>query len=589
MHRTKLKLFGAIWTLLLGLSLIGPSPAQEGKGPDGKTQESKASRTTQLVLPLNATQRVQLSNPKKKIKRVDNPRSEIARVVQDVEPTGVLVTGLQAGSVRIVLTSEDDVVEELVVTVQQFDVEYLRQLYRQVVPTAAINPIPSANNTLILAGTVARAEDVDMVLNLTRSVVGERVLSMLRVGGVMQVQLEVAVAQVARSEARRMAFEFLNFGQRHVASSALGALAIPVGGISGTFPGSPTLVNTVSTVNGGPINAFFAIFDPRQDFFGFLQLLRDENLVKLQTFPKVVAMSGRQVSFLSGGEQAVPVPGGLGQVGVQFEEFGTRLNALPIVMGNGKIHLELEPEVSALNAAFGVNIAGTNVPGRSTQRMRTTVELESGQTLCLAGLIQNNITGNTRKVPILGDLPFIGAAFSQKFFNEEEIELVILVTPRLVDPMACDQLPRLPGQETRSPDDFELFLEGILEAPRGQREVFPNQKYRAAFQNSPTASMFPCGVQSGCYGHGHGRCAVNGTCTTGTPAALPIAGTRPQASQVLPPSAFGSKPVQQPNRSAEVEASATPIQAVLPPAELPAGVEAPATPPAAPDNLGGER
>src|SRR5262249_30227168 len=160
----------------------------------------------------------------------------------------------------------------------------------------------------------------------------------------------------------------------------------------------------------------------------------------------------------------------------------------PIVMGNGKIHLELEPEISALNDAFGTNIQGTVVPGRTTQRVRTTVEMESGQTLALAGLIQKSSTANSRKGPILGDLPFVGAAFSNKCHREEEIELVILVTPRLVDPMACDQLPKyLPGQETRSPDDFELFLEGILEAPRGPRDICPGQRYVPAFKNSPTA------------------------------------------------------------------------------------------------------
>src|SRR5262249_54128448 len=147
---------------------------------------------------------------------------------------------------------------------------------------------------------------------------------------------------------------------------------------------------------------------------------------------------------------------------------------------------------SSLNAAFGTSIGGTIVPGRSLQTLRTTVELEPNQTLCLAGLIQNNVTGNTRKVPILGDLPFVGAAFSQKFYNEEEVELVILVTPRLVDALSCDQICKLPGQEPRPPDDFELFLEGFLEAPRGPREISPNHRYRAVFPLTPTAGLFPC-------------------------------------------------------------------------------------------------
>lgn len=558
MHHTNPKPPRALWTLLLGLALGGPCLAQ----PPGDT---KAAAVRTLNVPLNATQRVQMSNPKLRIKSVDNPRGEIARAVADnTDPTSVLVTALAAGTTRLTLTAENDLREDVLVNVQQFDVEYLRGIYRQTIPTSNIIPVPSANNTLILTGHVARAEDVDLAQQVTRSVVGQNVLSALRVGGVMQVQLEVCVAQVSRSEARRMSFEFVNFGQKHVLANAMGGLTIPSTGIAGSFPGAPTITNAISPVAGAPINGFFAIFDPEQDFFGFLQALRDENLVKLQSFPKVVVMSGRQVSFLSGGEQAIPVPAGLGQVGVQFEEFGTRLNALPIVMGNGKIHLELEPEVSSLNAAFGTSIGGTVVPGRTTQRLRTTVELETGQTLCIGGLIQNNVTGSTRKVPILGDLPFIGAAFSQKFYNEDEAELVILVTPRLVDPMSCDQLPKcLPGQETRTPDDFELFLEGILEAPRGPRDVFPNQRYRAAYLNSPSAGVFPCAGNGGACGHGacgHGNCKAHGTCATpglgGTPAN--VGGY--QSGQVLPAGLTEARP-------ARGEIKAAPA-AVLPPADM---------------------
>jgi pilus assembly protein CpaC len=115
-----------------------------------------------------------------------------------------------------------------------------------------------------------------------------------------------------------------------------------------------------------------------------------------------------------------------------------------------------------------------------------------------------------QKTPILGDLPIIGAAFSTKSFQEVESELVILITPYLVDPMACNQLPKYyPGQETRSPDDYELFLEGILEAPRGQRVLCPDGKYRAAYKSGPTSEVFPCGV-GGCFGDKN--CGAQGAC-----------------------------------------------------------------------------
>ncbi len=185
-------------------------------------------------------------------------------------------------------------------------------------------------------------------------------------------------------------------------------------------------------------------------------------------------------------------------------------------MGDGKIWLEVEPEISDLNPAFGTVINGTSVPGRSTQRVHTTVVLEAGQTFVLGGLIERRVTASTVKVPIVGDLPFIGAAFSAKNFDETETELLITVTPHLVDAMSCDQAPKVfPGQETRSPDDFELFLEGILEAPRGSRQVFPDGHYVPAFKNGPTASTVPCAGT----GKGEGACKTPGctTCDAGKP------------------------------------------------------------------------
>ena len=129
-------------------------------------------------------------------------------------------------------------------------------------------------------------------------------------------------------------------------------------------------------------------------FLSFLQALRNESVTKLLAEPRLVTVSGKPARFLSGGEQAMPVPAGLGQVGIQFQEFGTTLNFLPIVLGDGRIHLEVDPEVSSLNAAFGTTIQGTVVPGQSVQRVHTTVDLEPGQTLVIGGLIQHDVTGD---------------------------------------------------------------------------------------------------------------------------------------------------------------------------------------------------
>ncbi len=203
--------------------------------------------------------------------------------------------------------------------------------------------------------------------------------------------------------------------------------------------------------------------------------------------PKLVTSSGKEATFLVGGRQAVlSGASGVNGPGAAFEEVGTDLRFLPVVMGNGKIQLDVQPRVRSVNNSLGINTSFGFVPGFDDKRVSATVEMEAGQTLVIGGLIQNEVRGATVKLPVLGDLPFLGVLFSTKEFTETEQEVVVLVTPHLVDPQSCDQVNKvLPGMETRSPDDFELFLEGILEAPRGPRKVVQDRRYIPAFRNGP--------------------------------------------------------------------------------------------------------
>jgi pilus assembly protein CpaC len=508
-------------TLATCVLLPAAAPAQEVK---------PAPLTGTLTVTIGGTQRLQMSR-KQVIARAINGNETVLRVGPVYgDPTTVLLTGLEPGVTRVRLIDEKGV-EETFEVIVQLDVELLRNLLKRAVPTANIDVIPGANNTVILNGVVPRAEDVEVVLNIARSVVlgQDRVINHLRVDGVQQVQLCVVVAKVDRTLERHFAFSFIEQGNHHFISSTVGG----PGFLTNALLTSPA--GSSATLQGNP-NILAGFVSNSQSFLGVLNALRIEGLTKILAEPRLLTVSGKPASFLSGGEQAVPVPAGLGQVGVQFEEFGTRLNFLPIVLGDGRIHLEIEPEFSALDPAAGTVIQGTTVPGRTTQRVHTTVDMEPGQTFVIGGLIQNEVLAGTSKVPVLGEIPYLGAAFSAKNFTEHEQELVIMVTPHLVDPMSCDQLPKyLPGLETRSPDDYELFLEGILEAPRGQRAVWQGHHFVAAYKNSPSASQYPCGGD-GCGGRGcaNGGCA-NGGCANGGPAgdglpALPANAAPPPVS-----------------------------------------------------------
>ena len=202
--------------------------------------------------------------------------------------------------------------------------------------------------------------------------------------------------------------------------------------------------------------------------------------------PKLTTSSGKQAFFQVGGEQAVlSGASGVNGPGADFRIVGTTLSFLPIVLGNGKIQLTVNPRVRSPNPALGITTSFGFVTGFDDKQVNATVEMETGQTFVIGGLIQNETRGIVNKIPVLGDLPFLGVLFSTKEYTETEQEVVILVTPYLVDPQSSDQLPKLlPGQETRSPDDFELFLEGILEAPRGPRKVIQDRRYIPAFKNA---------------------------------------------------------------------------------------------------------
>jgi pilus assembly protein CpaC len=518
--------------LLLALLLGGVAVA-------ASAQEKLPTPVGVLTVPVEGTQPLQMSK-KQIIKEFVIPREGVIRAAGKVnDPRTLMITGLAPGTVTITLTDEAGNKEVFDVIVQ-LDVQYLNTVLRQAIPTANIRPIPGANNTIILTGWVARAEDINTVVELARSQVGGTIIPALRIGGVQQVQLEVVVALVSRTEVRRMAFNFLADSRNFFIASTVGQ-SVGTPALAGV--GSPTLtVNGVlagvpGVPNGSPTNLFLGVLHPTWGFLQFLQALEDENLAKVLAAPTVVVLSGRPASFLVGGEQAIPVPAGLGQIGVQFEEFGTRLNFLPIVMGNGKIHLEVEPEVSSLNAAFGTAISGTIVPGRSTQRVHTTVELEDGQTFAIGGLIQHNVTGTVTKLPVLGSLPVVGVAFSSKSYQDQEQELVVLVTPRLVDAMSCDQVPKLlPGQETRKPDDLELFLGGILEAPRGPRQVFHGHRYIPAWKNGPSAAVFPCAGNGHCgNGHGDSNCEAAAGTMNMQPAPAPLPLSMENNPPAMPP------------------------------------------------------
>jgi pilus assembly protein CpaC len=217
---------------------------------------------------------------------------------------------------------------------------------------------------------------------------------------------------------------------------------------------------------------FFGLTKNSQSLFVYLEALKQEGSAKLLANPTLVTLSGQPAEFLVGGDQPYPIAQAANQpAAVNFKPFGTRLNFVPIVLGQGRIRLDLQPEVSqiASTAATGVQVGTTVVPQFTAQRVHTTVEMETGQTFVLAGLLQTEDDARVEKVPVLGDVPLLGMAFRRVSHTQIETELLIAVTPRLVEPLMAHQQPRqFPGQESVAPTDWQLFGQGRLEVPAPQ-------------------------------------------------------------------------------------------------------------------------
>jgi pilus assembly protein CpaC len=268
-----------------------------------------------------------------------------------------------------------------------------------------------------------------------------------------------------------------------VAKSAVDALGVNLAFTDGIAAGFSNIggVNPFSTIAGGaigdlvPPNPSVTLFGAGRvgntDLRAFVSALRENNLMRILAQPNLVAISGQEASFLAGGEFPIPVPqGGSGNtttITIEFREFGVRLKFVPIVLGDGRIRLKLSPEVSDLDFTTAVRFGGFVVPGLTQRKVSTTVELIDGQSLAIAGLLNQNVTANKSVVPLLGDLPVLGPLFRSVRYQRKETELVVLVTPRVVGAMNPGEVGALPGENWRHPTEWDLFLNQDIGSPEG--------------------------------------------------------------------------------------------------------------------------
>jgi pilus assembly protein CpaC len=318
-------------------------------------------------------------------------------------------------------------------------------------PDASIQATPM-NNLVLLTGTVASPNDVAEAQRLVQAYVGPetQVISRLRSATPLQVMLKVRVAEVNRSVLKKV-------GVNLMSHDGTGGTAVGIGqGTPGTFPTSSAGGVFNIAAQGTTLGIAGKLFG--LDLLGTLDLAQTDGLVTTLAEPSLTALSGETASFLAGGEFPIPVGQGNGAIGVEYKQYGVGLAFTPIVLADGRISMRVRPEVSELSDAGSVTLGGYKIPALTTRRAETTVELGSGQSFMLAGLLKNSHSNSVQKAPFLGDLPILGALFRSTSFQRDETELVIVITPYLVRPVSGSLA--LPTDGYRAATDGQRVWEG---------------------------------------------------------------------------------------------------------------------------------
>ncbi len=337
------------------------------------------------------------------------------------------------------------------------DLTPLKKTLHDIFPNENIRVFPT-HNSITLTGTVSGAGTISNVVELAESYLESsgqgnkgKVINLLQVGGIQQVMLEVRIAEMSRSIGEEMGVNFNWMTDNTIGLSLLDQITqLPADG----FPENALEVSS-------SVNAIFSYFSGSEMWTLLIDAMKEEGLIQILAKPTLISLSGQPAHFLAGGEFPVPVPDDDG-VGVEWKEFGVKLNFTPTVLDDGIISMNVSPEVSEIDYTAAMTISGYVVPGLTTRKASTRVELKDGQSFAIAGLLNNTVRESIHKFPLLGDIPILGALFRSSSFQKDETELVIVVTPHLVKPFYAGSQP-LPTDSFVEPDSFEFNMLGLME------------------------------------------------------------------------------------------------------------------------------
>jgi len=451
----------ALAATVMAVALPAAAPAQPRAYTSGTYRP-----TTQVQL---SPGEGQMLNLPRAVASVWTSNPEVADVFVN-NPHQLNLFGKKDGEATVIATAADgSVVYGAQVRVSQ-NLPSINAVLKAAMPDADIRVI-NVGQMAVLTGTVASPDDAAFAAQIATSELNPGidtskagaackicVINRLKVATPLQVNLRVRIAEVDRSLMKQIGINLL--------ANSTGSFQI--GAMQGQGIYLPPPTSTITDVNstvpqilrnpiGSTISGVGKLFG--LDVATALDLAQTDGLVTTLAEPNLTALSGETASFLAGGEFPIPVSqGNSNAVTIEYKQYGVSLAFTPIVLEDGRISMRVRPEVSQLSDAGSVTLNGFKVPALTTRRAETTVELGSGQSFMLAGLLQNTNNNSIEKAPFLGDLPVLGNLFRSTKFQRDETELVIIVTPYLVKP-SSNRLA-LPSDGYRAPTDAEQILEG---------------------------------------------------------------------------------------------------------------------------------
>jgi pilus assembly protein CpaC len=530
---------------LLGLSVAMAAIPLELHGAQSVLPLAYALNNNNLEVALYKSRVVEMDGVAKRIS-VGNPGVADILILRGRQ---LYVVGKALGTTNVVVwDSRDEVIASFSVEVTH-DLETLKLKLHQLLPGERID-VHSAQERIVLSGDVTNVVKMKAAEELAFSFLAEcvapesnvvirdssgdsapvvlqqgssgrasgnqeckegSVVNMLQVGGAQQVMLEVKVAEMARTVLKQLDtdLQVLWFDNDTKIGGINGGASFPNALVDTLDAGGNPVLREIPIFPGAPLGPNVDLFDPNTPTIGDKGLLfshlssdlfvqaaieasRQKGLAKILAEPVLTALTGEEARFLSGGEFPIPVPQGLDNITIEFKEFGVGLGFLPVVLDTGRINLKLNVDVSEIRSDNSVVVGVPNtanaffVPSLSKRSTATSVELGDGQTIGIAGLINDNLREVVDTLPGLGDLPILGQLFKSQQFVSGQTELVIFVTPRLARPVAPEDV-RLPTDNFVAPNDLEFYLLGRMEGSQ------PREKQSAettAVTASPEAKTF---------------------------------------------------------------------------------------------------